>query len=276
MKKGVPSSLHRASLLLATTAATLGVTLGLPIKKAWAASFGLRTLPATAGQQGKVLKIIRPRYVNATARRLLNIAAQALSNNALAERIFRDPDAVAKQFHLSKNEASVLRHMDRRQFQTARADAARLVQSRLAEAGRTPLPAGATNTLQITEGMIVGRAILAAVGRSYLESKAAAQCCPWSSSLELGVNSDPAFYNAVFQRPAPFVSVPIVQARRAGAQAPRAGVQAPRTGVQMRLPAVQAPSTGARSLPAVQAPQTGIAAPKTEIKVLRPGENRLK
>lgn len=269
MKKEEQSALGRASLLLATTAATLGVTLGLPLKKAWAASFGLRTLPATAGQQGKVLKIIRPRYVNATARRLLNIAAQAMANNALAERIFRDPDAVAKQYRLSPNEARVLRHMDRKQFQTARSDAARLVQSRRAEAGRTPLPAGATNALQIAEGMIVGRAILAAVGRSYLESKAAAQCCPWSSSLELGVNSDPAFYNSVFQRPAPFVSVPIVQA-------PHASVQAPRTGVQMRLPAVQAPSSGARSLPAVQAPRTGVAAPKTEIKVLRPGENRLK
>ena len=269
MKKGDESALRRASLLLATTAAALGVALVLPIKKVWAASLGARTSPASVGQQPKVLKIIRPRYVNATARRLLQLAAQALSNNALAERIFRDPDGVAKQYRLSRNEAHVLRHMNRKQFQTARSDAAHLVASRLAEAGRTPLPAGATNTLQITEGMIVGRAILAAVGRSYLEGKATAQCCHWSSTLELGINADPAFYNAVFQRPAPFVSVPIVQA-------PRAGAQAPRTGVQMRLPAVQAPASGARSLPAVQAPRTGVAAPKTEINVLRPGENRLK
>lgn len=275
MKKGDPSALHRISLLLATTAATLGVTLGLPLRKAWAASFGLRTLPATTGQQRKMLKIIRPRYVNATAQRLLHIAAQALSNNALAERIFRDPDAVAKQYHLSRNETRVLRHMDRRQFQTARSDAARLVQSRLAEAGRTPLPAGATNALQITEGMIVGRAILAAAGRSYLENKAAAQCCPWSSSLELGVNSDPAFYNAVFQRPAPSVSVPVVQATRSGGRVKLPAIQAPRPAARS-LPAIQAPRTGARSLPAVQAPRTGVAAPKTQIKVLRPGENRLK
>ena len=262
MKKGDKSGLRRASMLLATTAATLGVTLGLPLKKAWAGTFGAGTSPAPLGQRRTVLKIIRPRYVNATAQRLLNIAAQALSNNALAQRIFRDPDAVAKQYHLSKNETRVLRHMDRSQFQTARSDAARLVATRLAEAGRTPLPAGATNTLQITEGMIVGRAILAAVGRSYLEGKATAQCCHWSGSLELGVNSDPAFYNSVFQRPAPFISVPIVQASRSGGQ--------------VNLPAVQAPRTGARSLPAVQAPRIGVAAPKTEIQVLRPGENRLK
>lgn len=269
MKKGDQSPFRRAAMLLATMAATLGVTLGLPLKKAWAASFGARTSPAPLGQRRTILKIIRPRYVNATAKRLLNIAAQALSNNALAERIFRDPEAVAKQYHLSPNETRVLRHMDRRQFQTARSDAAHLVASRRAEAGRTPLPAGTTNTRLITEGMIVGRAILAAAGRSYLENKALKQCCPWSGSLELGINSDPAFYNSVFQRPAPFVSVPVVQG-------PQSGVQAPRSGAHMRLPAVQAPRTGARSLPAVQAPRTGVAAPKTEIKVLRPGENRLK
>lgn len=248
MRKGEQLAFRRASLLLTTAVAALGVALILPIKKVWAASFGARVSPAAVGQP-KILKIKGPRYVNPTAMRLLQIAAQALSNGALAQRIFRDPDAVVKQYRLSKAEARVLRHMDQRQFQTARSDAARLVAQRRAEAGTTPLPANATNTQLITEGMIVGRAILAAVGRSYLSAKDHAGCCPWGGTLELGINADPAYYNAVFQNPAHFTAVSLREAPRAA---------------------------GRVNLPAVQAPRTGIAAPQPAIKVLRPGENRLK
>jgi hypothetical protein len=259
MKKGEQMAFRRASLLT-TAVAALGVALILPIKKVWAASFGARVSPAAVGQP-KILKIRGPRYVNPTAMRLLHLAAQALSNNALAQRIFSDPDAVAKQYHLSKAETRVLHHMDRRQFQTARSDAARLVAQRRAEAGTTPLPANATNTQLITEGMIVGRAILAAVGRSYLNAKDHAACCTWGGTLELGINADPAYYNSVFQNPAHFTAVRLREA--------------PRAAGRVNLPAVQAPRTGA-SLPAVQAPRTGVAAPQPAIKVLRPGENRLK
>jgi len=247
MNKGDESGIRRAPLLLATALAALGVALLLPIKKVLAASFGARVSPAAVGQP-KFLKIKGPKYVNPTAMRLLSIAAQALTNGALAQRIFRDPDGVARQYHLSKAETRVLHHMDQRQFQVARSDAARIVAQRRAEAGATPLPPRAVNTRLITEGMIVGRAILAAVGRSYLDVKDHAQCCcGWSSALQLGVNSDPAFYNSVYQSPTPFIEVRLLQA----------------------------PRTGAR-LPAVQAPRTGVTAPQTEIKVLRPGENRLK
>jgi hypothetical protein len=248
MKKRGESAFRRAGLLLTTTVATLGVTLGLPIKKAWAVSFGPRASTATVRPQQASLKIVEPRSVSPTAVRLLRIAAQALSNHALAERIFRDPDAVAKQYHLSKNERLVLRHMDRTQFQTARSDAAHLVKTRLAEAGTTRLPADATNAQRIAKGMIVGRAILAAVGRSYLEAGNSCSCCQWSSTLELGVNSDPAYYDVVFQKPAPFITVPVAQGPRPGGQL---------------------------NLPAVQAPHSGVTAPKNEINVLRPGENRL-
>lgn len=260
MKKGDESGLRRVSVLLTTTVAALGVALLLPIKKVWAASFGARVSPAAIGQP-RILKIKGPRYVNPTAMRLLHIAAQALSNGTLAQRIFSDPDAVAKQYHLSKAEARVLRHMDRRQFQTARSDAARLVRKRRAEAGTTPLPPKAVNTRLIAEGMVVGRAILAAVGRSYLNAKDHAGCCPWGGSLELGINADPAYYNSVFQNPAHFTTVRLRQA--------------PRSAGRVSLPAVQAPRTGAR-LPAVQAPRRGVAAPQPALKVLRPGENRLK
>lgn len=64
------------------------------------------------------------------------------------------------------------------------------------------MPPGATDRELITERMIVGRAILAAVGRSYLNAADAHDCCPWSKAIELGVNSDPAYFNAVFERPA--------------------------------------------------------------------------
>ena len=147
-----------------------------------------------------------------------------------------EPDAVASQYHLSKNERLVLRHMDRRQFQTARNDASRVVAKRLSSAAsmHARLPAGATNTHLITERMIVGRAILAAVGRSYLDAANAHACCPWSKSIELGISSDPAFYNVVFQKQA----------------------------------AVH------NSLPAVQAPRSGVAAPQSGMKNLSPGMNR--
>jgi hypothetical protein len=90
--------------------------------------------------------------------------------------------------------------MTREQFQVAHDDAARLVANRLASSMR--LPPGATDARLITERMIVGRAILAAVGRSYLDAADANACCPWSKSIELGLNSDPAYYNVVFQRSA--------------------------------------------------------------------------
>jgi hypothetical protein len=233
MKKGGESLFRRAMLLLATTLAALGVALGLPVKKAIAASLGGKIEPAPGfGQPPHQLKIIQPRYVNPTAVRLLQIAQQALSNGALAERIFREPDAVAAQYHLSNSERLVLRHMDRQQFQTARNDATRVVAQRLARAGSMRMPPGATNTSLITERMIVGRAILAAVGRSYLSAADASGCCPWSKSIELGVNSDPAYYNAVFQRTAgESFTRPAVEAPRSGVESPQLGGKALGPGV---------------------------------------------
>ena len=203
MKKQNVSSLRKAVLLLATSAAALGVFLGLPVKKTMAASRDWKMAPApTVNQPSARLEVIQPRYVNPTAVTLLRIAEQALSDSVLAERISRDPDGVATQFHLSNSERLVLRHMTREQFQTARGDAARLVATRLTSERSVRLPAGATDSRLITERMVVGRAILAAVGRSYLEASDANACCPWSKSIELGINSDPAYYNAVFARPA--------------------------------------------------------------------------
>jgi hypothetical protein len=204
MRKESESSLRKALLLLTTTVAALGPFLGLPMKKAAAASADWKPVMGPAvNQQQAPLQIDGPRFVNPTAVTLVRIADQALSDNALAERIFRDPDGVAAQFHLSNSERLVLRHMDRTQFQVARADAAQVVGARLAT--RRPLPPGATDVRTITERMIVGRAILAAVGRSYLEAANAHGCCPWGHAIEIGVGGDPAAYNVAFTAP---VAVP--------------------------------------------------------------------
>ena len=198
MRKEAESSLRKVLLLFTTTAVAVGAVLGLPVKKALAAWPPMRPGPAV-NQPRAPLEVIQPRFVNPTTVTLLRIADQALSNDALAERIFRDPDGVAAQFHLSDSERLVLRHMDPAQFQAARGDAARLVALRRSS-GR-PMPPGATDGRLITERMIVGRAILAAVGRSYREAASANACCPWSKAIEVGVGGDPAAYDAGFARP---------------------------------------------------------------------------
>ncbi len=203
MKKGNESLPRKALLLLATTAAAFGVSLGLPTNKASAAPRDWKMTPAPTFNQPQVrMTVIQPERVNPTAVTLLKIADQALTDGALAERISRDPDGVAAQYHLSNNEKLVLRHMNREQFQVARNDAAQLVGTRLSNAESMRMPAGATDSRLITERMIVGRAILAAVGRSYLDAANAHACCPWSKAIELGVSSDPVTYNVVFARPA--------------------------------------------------------------------------
>jgi hypothetical protein len=202
MKKKPELSLRRASLLLAAAVAALGASLGLPMKKALAASREWQTAPArTVDQPRARLTVIQPERVNPSTIGLLRIADQALSDNALAERISREPDAVASEYNLSSNERLVLRQMTGEQFQTARADAAQLVATRLSNAGSMRMPPGATDSRLIAERMIVGRAILAAVGRSYLDAANAHACCPWSKAIELGVSSDPVTYNVVFARP---------------------------------------------------------------------------
>lgn len=205
MRNGNESLPRKALVLLSTAAAAFGVFVGLPMKKASAASPDWKMAPSpTMNQPPARFEVIQPRFVNPTAVNLLRIAGQALTDSALAERIARDPDGVAAQYHLSNSELLVLRHMDRQQFQVARGDAARLVATRVSHAASMRLPPGSTDAPRITAGMIVGRAILAAAGRSYLEAAGANACCPWSKAIELGISGDPAIYSAVFARPANF------------------------------------------------------------------------
>jgi hypothetical protein len=187
------NGLRKTMLLAATAVAAFGATLGLPVKKALAAAPNARALPAN---QMPIL----PTHVSPSAATLVKIADQAMSDRALAERIFKDPDAVASQYNLSKAERAVLSKMTREQFQTARADAAAVVAGRLARPDAKSLPQDATNARLIAERMVVGRAILAAVGRSYLDAAYAHDCCPWNKSIELGVMTDPAAYDVVFSK----------------------------------------------------------------------------
>lgn len=195
------SLFRKAILLLTTAAAALAVAVGLPVKRAAAESRDMRMGPGPMmNHPAAAMEIIQPRFVNPTAVNLLRLTHLALSDNRLAEEIFRDPEAVAQRFHLSRAEAAVLRHMDREQFEVARTDASHLVAARMGYARTMRMPPGATDVRLITERMIVGRAILAAVGRSYLDAADAHGCCPWSKSIELGISGDPAYYNPVFAR----------------------------------------------------------------------------
>lgn len=195
------SLFRKVVFLLSTGAAAFGLMLGLPVKKAAADPRDNRMGPNPMMNRPPMpMEIIQPRFVSPTAVNLLNIAHRALSDGRLAREIFENPESVAKRFQLSRAELAVLRHMDRRQFEVARGDAGHLVASRMGMSRMMRLPPGATDTQQITERMIVGRAILAAVGRSYLDAADANACCPWSKSIELGLSGDPAYYNPVFAR----------------------------------------------------------------------------
>jgi hypothetical protein len=223
MTKETGSIFRKALLPVAATAATLGALLGLPALKALAAAQDSKLSPIRPIARAlPPLNIIRPLHVNPTTKNLLSIADQALANDALAERIFANPDAVAAEHNLSEHERLVLRHMTREQFQVAQADSARLSAERLANAGPRRLPPSLTDAGKIAQGMIVGRAILAAVGRSYLDAANAHACCPWGKAIELGVNPSRVFYNEVFARPA------IGVLRQPGLEAPALDVQVPR------------------------------------------------
>ncbi len=207
MGKLAETSVRRGLLLATTAAAALGAIFLLPVKKALAALPQSTPAPTMVKPQVQMapgmakprvqLEVIQPKSVSPTTVKLLAIAHQALSNPTLEAQIASDPNAVGKQFGLSAPELLVLRHMDHTQFSVARGDAARLVSKRLASG--QAMPPGATNTGQITERMIVGRAILAAVGRDYRAAASANACCPWSKAIEVGVQGDPALYATGFR-----------------------------------------------------------------------------
>ena len=151
------------------------------------------------GRQKPRQAVVQPVHVNPTAVHLIKIASAGLTDSSLAERIFREPDAVALENKLSENETKVLKQMTREQFASAREDAAHIAATRLSDAGGKGQPT--QDEIDAIAGrMVVGRSILAAVGRSYLDAADAHACCPWNKAIQLGVNSDPAMYASVFAR----------------------------------------------------------------------------
>ena len=227
MRHHSPSSLHNVIIALSATAAAFAVTLGIPSTKSLAASPGMNGAPVPpdnghpgraggsstgigvgvgldfsslfSGRQKPRQAVVQPVNVNPTAVHLIKIASAGLNDSSLAERIFREPDAVALENKLSENETKVLKQMTREQFATAREDAANVAAKRLADAGEKGRPT-AGEIEAVAGRMVVGRAILAAVGRSYLDAADAHACCPWNKAIQIGVNSDPAMYASVFAR----------------------------------------------------------------------------
>ncbi len=226
MKHQSPSSLRKIIIALTATAAAFAVTLGLPLKKSFAGPAGANGTPSHpdtgqpkaggsspragvdvnmdvsslfSGHQKPRQVVVQPVPVNPTAAHLLDIANAALNDSSLTERIFRQPDAVAAENKFSEIETKVLKQMTREQFATAREDAAHIAAKRLADAGGKGQPTPA-EIEAIAGRMVLGRAILAAVGRSYLDAADAHACCPWNKAIQIGVNSDPAMYASVFAR----------------------------------------------------------------------------
>jgi hypothetical protein len=227
MKHQSPSSLRNIIIALTTTAAALAVTLGMPPTKSFAASPGMDGAPshpdnghpdkssgsstgigvgvnvdlssAFSSRQKPRQEAVQAVHVNPTAVHLIKIATAGLTDSSLAERIFRDPDAVATENKLSENETKVLKQMTRERFATAREDAAHVAAQRLADAGERGKPTQ-EEIDAIAGRMVVGRSILAAVGRSYLDAADAHACCPWNKAIQIGVNSDPEMYASVFAR----------------------------------------------------------------------------
>lgn len=202
MDKKSGSAFRKAMLPLAATAVAVGAFLGLPKMKALAAAQEARALPRMAQPPAALLNAIQPSYVNPSARKLVAIADKAIADPALASRIFQEPDRVAAEHNLSDHEKLVLRNMTPELFEVSRADAARVSAARLSAAGARRLPASVTDPNMISGRMVVGRAILAAVGRSYLDAANAHACCPWGKAIELGVNPSRVFYDEVFKAPA--------------------------------------------------------------------------
>lgn len=200
MQQGNETPFRKALLPVATMAVAVGAFLGLPAIKALAQEW--KVAPRIVQPPAARLNAVRPITVNPSANRLVAIADEAMTDTALAERLFADPDAVAAQYNLSDHEKLVLSKMTREQFETARGDAARVSATRLAQAEANTLPASATDARLIAGRMVVGRAILDAMGRSYLEAANAHACCPWGHAIELGLNAKRVLYDRIFDAPA--------------------------------------------------------------------------
>lgn len=123
--------------------------------------------------------------------KLRKVVDRALQDGAYAERLFKEPDAVAAEHNLSDAEKLVVKQMNRAQFETARKDAAKragggeLTDMELAGvAGGRGFSSPALGT---AANMILGRSITGASGGSPSHlAGAGCDCCGWKGSINMG------------------------------------------------------------------------------------------
>ncbi len=129
--------------------------------------------------------------------RLSRVVDRALSDDAYAERLFEEPDAIAAEHQLSGAEKLVLKQMSRQQFETARQDAARRgATGELTEDALAGVAGGAGfsgGTLGTATRMILGRSVTAATGGSFSHlAGAGCECCAWKGKINMGAVVLPA------------------------------------------------------------------------------------
>jgi hypothetical protein len=125
---------------------------------------------------------------NVSVEKLSRLVESALADGAFAERLFKDPDGIAREQGLTPEEHAVVKQMTRAQFETARRDArAQAAGGELTEAdlesvigGTLGLSAGALGTCT---SMIVGRSLIGATGGSYAKAAAGCDCCAWKGGM---------------------------------------------------------------------------------------------
>lgn len=123
--------------------------------------------------------------------KLSKVVDRALKDDAYAERLFEEPDAVAAEYRLSDAEKLVVKQMSREQFVTARKDAAkRAGRGGLTDQDLEGVAGGrrfSSPMLGTAANMILGRSITRASGGplSHLAG-AACDCCGWKGSINMG------------------------------------------------------------------------------------------
>ena len=123
--------------------------------------------------------------------KLSQIVDRALRDDAYAERLFSEPEAIAAEHQLSSAERLVLKQMNRQQFETARHDAAkRSASGELTDEALAGVAGGAG--FGTAASMILGRSVTAATGGSSPRAGAGCDCCGWKGKIDMGALILPA------------------------------------------------------------------------------------
>lgn len=123
--------------------------------------------------------------------KLTKVVDRALKDDAYADRLFKEPDAVAAEYRLSDAEKLVVKQMNREQFVTAREDAAKRASAgQLTDQDLEGVAGGrgfSSPALGTAANMILGRSITRASGGplSHLAG-AGCDCCGWKGSINMG------------------------------------------------------------------------------------------